>query len=476
MSPVSPLLAIIKRNKKQAIQFNKMPQTEYKYTEAETKMNTAKPIVAIIGRQNVGKSTLLNRLAGKRLAIVADLPGTTRDRLFADVRLNDSVFTLVDTGGLEFKPDSGVSGAVNEQIKAAIAEADVLIFLVDAKDGVTAADLEIGDLLRTSQKPVLLTANKADNDRLEGEVVDFFSLGIGEPIPISAYHGRGIAELLDRIIPLLPVSPPPSGDNDIMKLAIVGRPNAGKSTLLNTLAGGDRVIVSHIPGTTRDAIDMQLDIDGQSVILIDTAGIRRRGRVGSGVERYSVLRALKAIDRADIVLLLLDTSELVTAQDLHIGGYIQQAAKGVIIVVNKWDLSMGLNKDECSLLIRSKLKFLSYAPLLFISAELGHGVDKIIKQASRIYQERLKRIPTAMVNSVMRKALSEHSPPRKGGKLMKFLYITQAEIKPPTFVFFVNDASLIHFSYQRFLENKLRQAFGFEGTPLRLIFKTRGEK
>jgi len=439
-------------------------------------MNVVKPIVAIIGRQNVGKSTLLNRLAGKRLAIVADLPGTTRDRLFADVRLNDSVFTLVDTGGLEFAPDSGITEAVNDQIKAAISEADVLIFLVDAKDGVTAADSDIADLLRLSQKPVLLAANKADNDRLEGDVVDFFSLGLGEPIAISAYHGRGIAELLDRISPLLPALPPPIDETDVMKLAIVGRPNAGKSTLLNTLAGGERAIVSHIPGTTRDAIDMKLDIDGQNVILIDTAGIRRRGRVGSGVERYSVLRALKAIDRADIVLLLLDTTEPVTSQDLHIGGYIQQAAKGVIILVNKWDLSMDLNKDECSLLIRNKMKFLSYAPLLFISAELGHGVDKIIDQATRIYQERLKRIPTAEVNSVIRKALAEHSPPRKGSKLMKFFYATQAEIKPPTFVFFVNDARLMHFSYHRFLENKLRQAFGFEGTPLRLIFKTRGEK
>jgi len=450
-----------------------MPQTGYK--DDITKMNAAKPIVAIIGRQNVGKSTLLNRLAGKRLAIVADLPGTTRDRLFADVRLNDSVFILVDTGGLEFKPDSGITEAVNEQIKAAINEADVLIFLVDIKDGVTAADLEIADLLRTVQKPVLLVANKADNDRLEGDSVDFFSLGLGEPLPISAYHGRGTADLLDRIALLLPSSTPAS-ETEIMKLAIVGRPNAGKSMLLNTLAGGQRTIVSNIPGTTRDAIDMQLDIDGQNVILIDTAGIRRRGRVSAGVEHYSVLRALKAIDRADVVLLLLDTTELVTAQDLHIGGYIQQAAKGVIILVNKWDLAMGLNKNECHRFIMSKLKFLSYAPMLFISAKLGHGVDKIIGQAGRVYQERQKRIPTAEVNSVIQQATAEHTPPRKGRRLLKFLYATQAEIKPPTFVFFVNDANLMHFSYQRFLENKLRQAFGFKGTPLRLIFKTRGEK
>jgi GTP-binding protein len=438
-------------------------------------MNTAKPIVAIIGRKNVGKSTLLNRLASKRLAIVADLPGTTRDRLFADVYLNDTVFTLVDTGGLEFKPDSSISEAVNQQIEAAIEEADVFIFLVDVNDGVTTTDLEIADRLRKAQKPVLLVVNKVDNDRLEDEAVDFFTLGLGEPLPISSYHGRGTAELLDRIALLLPPAPQASDEADVMKLAIVGRPNTGKSMLLNTLVGGQRAIVSHIPGTTRDAIDSQLDIGGRNMILIDTAGIRRRGRVAAGIERYSVLRALKAIDRADIALLLLDTTEPVTAQDLHIGGYIQQATKGVIILVNKWDLAMGSNKEEYRHFIRSRLKFLSYAPLLFISAKLGHGVDKIVDQASAIYQQRLKRIPTAEVNSLMQQTIAGHSPPRKGKRLLKFLYATQADIKPPTFVFFVNDTRLIHFSYQRFLENKLRQAFGFEGTPLRLIFKTRSE-
>ncbi len=450
-----------------------MPRTKSIQYEPGIIMNTAKPIVAIIGRKNVGKSTLLNRLAGKRLAIVADLPGTTRDRLFADIKLNDSVFTLVDTGGLEFKPDSGITEAVNRQIEAAIEEADVLVFLVDVTDGVTAADLEIADRLRKAKKPLLLVANKADNDRLESDAVDFFSLGLDEPFPISAYHGRGTAELLDRIAKLLPPAPPASDEADVMKLAIVGRPNAGKSMLLNALVGGQRAIVSHIPGTTRDAIDTQLDIGGRNVLLIDTAGVRRRGRIAVGVELYSVLRALKAIERADVVLLLLDTTEPVTAQDLHIGGYIQQAAKGVIIVVNKWDLAMGLSKEDCRLFIRSKLKFLSYAPLMFISAKLEHGVDKIIDQAGAIYEQRRKRITTAKVNSLVQQATAEHSPPRKGRRLLKFLYATQAEIEPPTFVFFVNDARLMHFSYQRFLENKLRQTFGFEGTPLRLIFKTR---
>ena len=451
-------------------------QTEREQGQPGMNTKAVKPIVAIIGRQNVGKSTLLNRLAGKRLAIVADLPGTTRDRIFAEVSWQGNEITLVDTGGLEFKLEPGITRAVNEQVKTAMSDADVIIFLVDAKDGITTADLEIADLLRTSEKPLLLVANKADNDRLENEALEFFTLGLGEPLPISAYHGRGIAELLDKIAALLPAAPPVIVEPEIMKLAIVGRPNVGKSMLLNALAGGERAIVSDVPGTTRDAIDTLLDFEGQSVLLIDTAGIRRRGRIAAGVERYSVLRALRAIDRADIALLLLDTTELVTAQDLHIAGYIQQAAKGVVLLVNKWDLATGLTKEECSRYIRSKLKFVSYAPLLFISAKLGQGLDRVISQASKVYQERLKRIPTAEVNSIIQQAIATHSPPRKGSRRLKFLYATQAEVNPPTFVFFVNDSRLMHFSYRRYLENKLRHSFGFEGTPIQLVFKTRGEE
>ena len=439
-------------------------------------IKAAKPIVAIIGRQNVGKSTLLNRLAGKQIAIVEDLPGTTRDRIFANVSWQGNEFTLVDTGGLEPKPNSGITRAVNEQVRAAMSEADIIVFLVDVKDGVTASDLEIADLLRSSEKPILLVANKADNDRLETEAVEFFTLGLGEPLSISAYHRRGIPELLDRITSLLPATPPVIARPEVIKIAIVGRPNVGKSMLLNAILGEERAIVNDIPGTTRDAIDTQLDFNGQSVLLIDTAGVRRRGRVDAGVEHYSVLRSLRAIDRADVALLLLDTTELVTAQDMHIAGYIQQAAKGVLLLVNKWDLAMGLDKAECSRYVRSKLKFMSYAPLLFISAKLGHGVNEVINQAFKVYQERLKRIPTTRVNSVIQQAVATHSPPRSGKKLLKFLYATQAEVNPPTFVFFVNDAHLMHFSYQRYLENKLRESFGFSGTPLRLVFKTRGEK
>ena len=435
----------------------------------------SKPIVAIIGRQNVGKSTLLNRVVGKPIAIVEDLPGTTRDRIFATVSWQGVEFTMVDTGGLELSPLSSVAEAVKQQVEVAITEADVIVFLVDVRDGVVPADLEIADMLRQTSKPVLLVANKADNAKLESEAVEFYELGLGEPWAISAYHGRGTAELLDRIITLLPVPPLAEAEPEIMKVAIVGRPNVGKSLLLNALLGGERAIVDETPGTTRDAIDTTFDFDGQSVLLIDTAGIRRRGRLGVGVERYSVIRALRAIDRADIALLVLDATELVTAQDTHIAGYIQQAAKGIVLIVNKWDLIADKNQTEYSRYIRSQLKFVSYAPILYTSAKFGRGVDKIMLQVCQVYQERLKRVSTAEVNSVVRQAVAAHHLPRSGSKQLKILHATQAEVNPPTFVFFVNDAKLMHFSYRRYLENKLRQSFGFTGTPFRLIFKTKGE-
>ena len=435
-----------------------------------------KPIVAIVGRQNVGKSTLLNRLVGKRIAIVSDMPGTTRDRIVANVSWKESEFVVVDTGGLEPVSGSGIAQEVNQQVRTAIGEADIVVFLVDTKDGVTTVDLEIADLLRSSAKPLLLVANKADNNRLEAEAVEFFNLGLGEPLPVSAYHGRGIFELTDKIASLLPAMPVVEAEPELMKVAIVGRPNVGKSMLLNALLGEPRVIVSDVPGTTRDAIDTQLDFEGQSVLLIDTAGIKRRGRVGVGIAQYSVIRALRAIDRADVVILVLDATELVVAQDVHIAGYIQQAAKGIALVVNKWDLVVNSSKTECSEYIKSKLKFVPYAPVLYTSAKLGQGTDKVITQAQKIYQERLKRIPTAEVNSLVQRAVATHSPPRSGKKQLKMLYATQAEVNPPTFVFFVNDSGLVHFSYRRYLENRLRQSFGFDGTPLRLVFKTRGEQ
>ena len=436
----------------------------------------SKPVVAIIGRQNVGKSTLLNRLVGKPLAIVADLPGTTRDRIFANVSWQGTEFNLVDTGGLEVTPTSTIAQRVKEQAETAIAEADVIIFLLDVKDGVISSDYEIADLLRKASKPIVLVANKADNDKLESEAAVFNELGLGEPISISALHNRHISELLDKIVALLPPPSPVEAKPEVMKVAIVGRPNVGKSMLLNTIVGEERAIVDSTPGTTRDAIDTIVDFQGQSVLLIDTAGIKRRGRQGIGVERYSVIRALQAIDRADIALLVLDATEPFVAQDLHIAGYIQQASKGVVIVVNKWDLITDKSTTEYNRYIRSRLKFMSYAPVLYTSAKLGQGTNKIMPTVRKIYDERLKRIPTAEVNSAIQQAIATHTPPRKGSKQLKILYVTQVEVNPPTFAFFVNDTKLMHFSYQRYLENRLRQSFGFTGTPFRLVFKTRGEK
>ncbi len=435
----------------------------------------SKPVVAIVGRQNVGKSTLLNRLAGKRIAIVEDLPGTTRDRIFASVSWQGVEFAIVDTGGLEPDPESSVAQGVKEQVEAAITEADVVIFLVDVRDGVMPSDQEIAKRIRQVSKPIVLVANKVDSHRHEAEVAEFYQLGLDDPLAISAYHDRGIPELLDKLVAMLPPAIPAEAEPEIMKVAIVGRPNVGKSMLLNALLGGQRAIVDDIPGTTRDAIDTPFDFDGQSVLLIDTAGIRRRGRVEVGVERYSVIRSLRAIERADVAVLVLDAAELLAAQDMHIAGYIQQAAKGVVLAVNKWDLIADKSVTEYNKYIGSKIRFMAYAPVLYISAKLGQGVDKIVPQVCQIYQERLRRLPTSAVNRVVQEAVAAHNLPRSGGKQLKVLYATQAEVNPPTFVFFVNDVKLVHFSYRRYLENKLRQSFGFVGTPLRLVFKARGE-
>ena len=435
-----------------------------------------RPIVAIVGRQNVGKSSLLNRLAGKQLSIVSDVPGTTRDRGTANIPSQTREFTVVDTGGLELGAGSDMSKSVNRQVITAMDGADLIIFLVDVKDGEIPSDYEITELLRNSKKPVLLVANKADNDKVVSNAVDFYQLGLGEPMIISAYHGIGIADLLDKVISLLPDAPVVDVCEDILKIAIVGRPNAGKSMLLNALLGEDRAIVSDIPGTTRDAIDTSLDFNGQNVLIIDTAGIRRRGRIDRGVEQYSVLRSFRAVDRADVVLLVLDATELIAAQDMHIAGYVQQEAKGIILIVNKWDLAMELTAADCDKFIRGKVKFLPYAPIIQISANLKQGTDKIIPLAARIHTERHKRISTGELNSVVQRIVASHAPPRSGTRQLNLYYATQAETNPPTFVFFVNDAKLVHFTYKRFLENHLREAFGFDGTPIQLIFRPRGEQ
>jgi GTP-binding protein len=435
----------------------------------------SKPIVAIVGRPNTGKSTLLNRIVGRPQAIVEDLPGTTRDRNLADVTWQGIEFTLVDTGGLELLPATTIARGVKLQVETALKEAGVILMLVDAKDGVTTADLEIADRLRKIGKPLILAANKADNTRLETEALEFYELGLGEPFAVSAHHGRGVAELLDRVTDLLPRAAPAGDTAAAIKVAIAGRPNVGKSMLLNALVGEERAIVDEMPGTTRDAVDTLLDFQGQNVLLIDTAGIRRRGRVQRGIERYSVGRTLRAIDRADIVLLVLDATEIATAQDTHIAGYIQQATKGIIIIVNKWDLIEEKDTADWNKQIKNNFKFASFAPMLYTSAKSGQGVDRIMPEVCHVYGERLKRLPTAAVNSIVQQAVASHVRPKDKGKELKVFYATQADINPPTFVFFTNDARLVHFSYRRFLENRLRQAYEFAGTPLKLIFKTRGE-
>ena len=434
----------------------------------------AKPIVTIVGRQNVGKSTLLNHLAGKRISIVEDLPGTTRDRIMFDVEWLGREFTIIDTGGIETLPRTVIAREVNDQIDAGIAEADLILFMVDARAGLLPDDTEIANRLRKSGRPVILAANKAETDRVEAEALEFHRLGLGEPMPISAYHGRGVAELLDKIRSLLPEQQTePAGAGDMIKVAIVGKPNVGKSTLLNALAGEERVIVDDVPGTTRDAIDTRIEYEGRSILLIDTAGIKRRGKIEVGIEKYSVIRSVEAIERADVALLLLDASMAVAAQDMHVGGYIQEAYKGIIIIANKWDLTYSTDKAQYIKYIKDQFKFFPYAPVLFTSAKTGDGIEEVLPEVIKVYQERMKRLPTSMVNDIVRQAVALHELPPKGGKRLKILYATQAEINPPTFIFSVNNAKLVHFTYRRYLENKLRQAFSFSGTPIKLIFRTR---
>ncbi len=444
----------------------------------------SKPLVAIVGRPNVGKSTFFNRVVGQKLAIVEDIPGTTRDRLYGDADWNGRYFTLIDTGGLEF--DIGkqeeletdeITRQTRGQAQSAIDEADVIVFMVDAKTGLTGSDREIADILRKTKKPVILAANRADSEERRQNSVEFYELGIGDPIPVSSYHGTNTGDLLDAIVDQLP---PETVEEEVntVRIAIIGRPNVGKSRLLNSILGQERVIVSDVPGTTRDAIDTEIELNGKQITLIDTAGIRRRGHIEQGIEKYSVMRTLRAINRSTLVLLVVDASEGITAQDAHIAGYALDAAKGIVLVVNKWDK---VEKDsdtmkEFTAKIRQELEFLSWVPMVFTSAKFGQRVNKVLDLALQVAEERRKRVSTATLNKVIRDAVAEHNPPTKPGKWLKILYATQADIEPPTFVFSVNDAKQVHFSYERYLENKLRLHFGFEGTPLRLIFRGRDEE
>jgi GTP-binding protein len=435
-----------------------------------------RPIVAIVGRTNVGKSTLLNRLAGRRIAVVADLPGTTRDRVFAFVSWQERELTVVDTGGWQTSPATSLEQKVKQQVEAAIAQADAIIFLVDAKDGPIAADEEIADILRAANRPIILTVNKVDSAKQANQVADFYHLGIGEPIPISAHHNRGIDELMDAVLASLPPQSISIAEPGEAKLAIVGRPNVGKSTLLNTLLGDERAIVHESPGITRDSLDAIIRWSGKEILLVDTAGIKRRGRVGTGVDYYSLLRALQAINRCDIALLLIDASEFITAQDMHIAGYIIEVGKGIILLVNKWDLVPQEQRQEFKHSVEQRLRFAHYIPIIYISAKLGQGINRILPQAWEIWQERQKQIPQSEVDELVKQAVGSHPPPRTGSRRLHITRAYQDESQPATFVLKVNDPKLVHFSYQRYLENKLRSGLGFRGVPLKLIFTKTARK
>ena len=435
-----------------------------------------RPIVAIVGRTNVGKSTLLNRLAGGRIAVVADLPGTTRDRVFAFVSWQGRGLTVVDTGGWQTKPATPLEQKVKQQVEAAIAQADASIFLVDARDGVIAADEETADVLRAANNPVILAVNKVDSVKQANQVADFYHLGIGEPIAISAHHNRGIDELMDAVLASLPPQPIGIAELGGAKLAIVGRPNVGKSTLLNTLLRDERAIVQECPGTTRDSLDAIIRWNDKEILLVDTAGIKRRGRVGAGVDYYSLLRALQAINRCDVALLLIDASEFITAQDMHIAGYIIEVGKGIILLVNKWDLIPQEQRQKFKQSVEQRLRFASYIPIIYISARLGQGINRILPRAWEIWQERRKRIPQSEVDELVKQAVSSHPPPRTGSRRLHIARAYQDESQPATFVLKVNYPQLVHFSYQRYLENKLRQGLGFRGVPLKLIFTKAGRK
>ncbi len=429
-----------------------------------------RPIVAIVGRANVGKSTLLNRLAGRRIAVVADLPGTTRDRVFAFVSWQGQELTVVDAGGWQAKPQEALEQKVKQQVEAAIARADAFIFLVDVKDGAIAADEEIAEVLRAADKPIILAVNKVDSSKQANQVADFYHLGMGEPVAISAHHNRGIDDLMDAVLASLPSQPPNIAEPGEAKLAIVGRPNVGKSTLLNTLLKDERAIVHESPGTTRDSLDAMVRWGDKEILLVDTAGIKRRGRVGAGVDYYSLLRALQAINRCDVALLLIDASEFITAQDMHIAGYIIEVGRGIIILVNKWDLVPKEQRQEFKHSMERRLRFAPYIPTIYISAKLGQGVNRILPQAWEIWQERQKRIPQSEVDELVKQAVISHPPPRAGSRRLHIARAYQDESQPATFVLKVNNPKLVHFSYQRYLENKLRQGFGFSGVPLKLIF------
>ncbi|MCL1791178.1 MAG: ribosome biogenesis GTPase Der [Peptococcaceae bacterium] len=436
-----------------------------------------KSLVAIVGRPNVGKSTLFNRIVGSRIAIVEDTPGITRDRLYFDAEWGRKRFTLIDTGGIELKDRSlTLSEMMKQQVDVAIEEADVVIFVVDGKTGPTAEDELIAKSLRQAKKTVLLVVNKVENFQgFAAQSYEYYALGLGDPIGVSAAHGLNTGDLLDAVVEALPPDNEEDYDPETVKVAVIGRPNVGKSSLVNKLLGEKRVLVSDIPGTTRDAIDTPFVYDDKNYILIDTAGIRRKKRIVDLAENYSVVRSFRAIDRSDVVLMMLDAVEGITDQDKRIAGYAHEEGKGIILVINKWDLIVKDHKtlDAYEKTVRNEMGFLAYAPTQFISAETGQRVNKIMDLVDFVAEQNCRRITTALLNEQLREWLHMNPPPTDKGKPLHILYATQLGVKPPTFIFFVNDPEMVHFSYKRYLINQLRQTFGFEGSPIRLVIRKR---
>lgn len=439
-----------------------------------------KPIVAIVGRPNVGKSTLFNIFANSRISIVEDTPGVTRDRLYADTEWLDNEFMMVDTGGIEIMNTDKIAVSIRQQAQIAIAEADVILFVCDARAGITHEDAEVAKMLRQSKKPIVLAINKTDSPKQEMEIFEFYNLGIGEPIPVSAANHLGLGDLLDAVVEKFPETSAygEDGNEDEIKVALIGRPNVGKSSIFNTLVGEERSIVSDVAGTTRDAIDTPVIREGQKFLFIDTAGMRRKARIDEPIEKYSIIRSLRAVDRSDVVLMVIDAIDGVTEQDKKIAGYAHEAGKGIVLVVNKWDL---YDKDNTSTLrytenLRRELVFMQYAPVVFVSAMTKQRIHRLPEVIHYVAEQNAMRISTSVLNQVVEDAIAINPPPTEKGQRLKILYATQVKIKPPTFVIFVNEPEIMHFSYQRYLENKLREAFGFEGTPLQMIIRGKNEE
>lgn len=438
----------------------------------------AKPIVAIVGRPNVGKSTLFNRIAGERISIVEDTPGVTRDRIYADAEWLDHHFTLIDTGGLEPDSDDMMLKHMYSQAEIAISSADVILFVVDVRTGMTDMDMQVANILRKADKPVVLAVNKVDDLAKYGmQVYEFYSLGLGDPFGVSGGQMIGLGDLLDEVVKHFPADKDDSAEDDAIKVAIIGKPNVGKSSLVNRILGENRVIVSDVAGTTRDAIDSEYELNGQKYVFIDTAGMRRKAKIKESIEKYSIIRAVAAVERADVCILMVNAVEGITEQDTKVAGIAHEAGKAVIIAVNKWDLIEKDNHTMNKFLkdIDTEFKYLSYAPRIFISAATGQRVTKLFELITMVSENNSRRIATGMLNDVLIEAMAMNQPPAEKGKQLRIYYMTQVSVKPPTFVLFVNDTELLHFSYKRYLENQLRDAFGFVGTPIHFIARNRKE-